>query len=103
MTGKPTSHRLSGDGKWRSFPKIPRLLQYVSNGTFYRRTKVDGKIIRQSPETDAWAAAKLRLVDFLKPGKGGGGSNGAVDGEAGSLVLQAWLGPRRAGAYGPAP
>jgi len=27
---------------------------------------VDGKVIRPSLETEVWAAAKLRLVDFLK-------------------------------------
>ena len=46
-TGKSHSHHLSSDGKWRSFPKIPHLLQYVSMETFYGRTKVNGKIIRQ--------------------------------------------------------
>lgn len=45
-TGKPTGHRLAKDGKWQLFPKIPHLLQHVSNGSFYGRTKVDGKIIR---------------------------------------------------------
>ena len=57
---------MSSDGKWRSFPKIPHLLQYVGSGTFYGRTKVDGKLIRQSLETDVWTTAKLKLVDFLK-------------------------------------
>jgi integrase len=65
-TSKPRGHRLSSDGKWRSFPKTPHLLQYVSSGTFYGRTKVHGKIIRQSLETDVFTTAKLRLVDFLK-------------------------------------
>lgn len=57
---------LSKDGAWRSFPKVPHLLQYVSNGTYYARVKMNGKIIRRSLETDVWSAAKLRLVDFLK-------------------------------------
>ena len=57
---------LSPDGKWRSFPKVPHLLQYVSNGNYYGRIKISGKLIRESLETDVWSTAKLRLVDFLK-------------------------------------
>lgn len=57
---------LSKDGKWRSFPKVPHLLQYVSNGNYYGRIKVAGKVKRESLETDVWSTAKLRLVDFLK-------------------------------------
>ncbi|MEK7686168.1 MAG: hypothetical protein AAB466_12165 [Verrucomicrobiota bacterium] len=45
--GKRTTH-LSKDAKWRPFPKVPNLLQYVSTGTYYGRIKVKGKIIRQS-------------------------------------------------------
>lgn len=63
--GKRTAH-LSKDARWRSFPKVPNLLQYVSTGTYYGRIKVSGKIIRQSLKTDVWTNAKLRLVDFLK-------------------------------------
>ena len=29
-----------------TFPKVPRLLQYVSNGNYYARIKANGKIIR---------------------------------------------------------
>lgn len=57
---------LSGDGQWRSFPKVPNLLQYVSNGNYYGRIKVGGKVIRQSLKTRVWTSAKLRLTDFLK-------------------------------------
>jgi len=39
---------LSNDGKWRSFPKVPHLLQYVSNGNYYGRIKIGGKTIRES-------------------------------------------------------
>jgi len=46
-TNKRTE-RLSPDGKWRSFPKVPHLLQYASNGNYYGRIKVGGKIIRES-------------------------------------------------------
>lgn len=58
--------RLSTDGNWRSFPKVPHLLQYVPSGTYYGRTKVHGKIVRQSLETGVWSDAKLRLTDFIK-------------------------------------
>jgi integrase len=57
---------LSKDGKWRSFPKVPNLLQYVMSGTYYARTKVHGKPVRLSLETDVFTTAKLRLPDKLK-------------------------------------
>ncbi len=58
--------RLSKDGKWRSFPKLPHLLQYVSSGAYYARVKVSGKLIRESLQTLVFSDAKLRLADFLK-------------------------------------
>ncbi len=57
---------LSRDGKWRSFPKVPHLLQYASNDNYYGRIKVGGKIIRETLDTNVWTTAKLRLTDFLK-------------------------------------
>ena len=60
---------LSHDEKWRSFPKVPNLLQYVSNSNYYGRIKVGGKTIRESLNTDVWTTAKLRLHDFLKKQK----------------------------------
>ena len=63
---RKSKSRLSKDGKWRSFPKVPNLLQYTSSGTYFARAKTHGKIIRQSLETDIWTNAKLKLVDFLK-------------------------------------
>lgn len=57
---------LSKDGKWRSFSKVPNLIQYVSNGNYYGRIKIDGKVIRESLKTGVWTTAKLRLTDFLK-------------------------------------
>ena len=39
---------LSKDGQWRSFPKVPHLLQYVSNGIYYARIKANRKRIRES-------------------------------------------------------
>ena len=64
--GKKSAARLSKDGKWRSFPKAPRLLQYVSSGTYYARLHTGGKIIRQSLGTTVWTTAQLKLVDFLQ-------------------------------------
>jgi hypothetical protein len=64
-TRKRDAH-LSKDGKWRSFPKVPHLLQYVGNNNYYGRIKVSDKIIRESSDTDVWTTVKLRLVDFLK-------------------------------------
>jgi integrase len=63
---KRTAYRPSKDGKWRSFSRVPHLLQYSSSGTYFARIKVGGKIIRESLETDVWSIAQLRLVDFLK-------------------------------------
>jgi integrase len=65
----PTTKRndnVSADGKWRSFPKVPNLLQYVVAGTYYARCKVNGKPVRASLETDVFTTAKLRLPDKLK-------------------------------------
>jgi len=65
-TGKKIAFRLSKDGKWRSFSRVPHLLQYVSSGTYFARIKIGGKIIRESLETDVWSVAQVKLVDFLK-------------------------------------
>lgn len=45
---------------------MPHLLQYASNGNYYARIKVNGKVIRESLKTSTWTIAKLRLTDFLK-------------------------------------
>ena len=58
--------RLSNDGQWRSFPKVPNLLQYVGSGSYYARIKLRGKTIRRSLDTDVFTTAKLKLLDFLK-------------------------------------
>jgi hypothetical protein len=42
---------LSIDGQWQSFPKVLCLLQYVSNGNYYDRIRVNGKLIRESLKT----------------------------------------------------
>jgi hypothetical protein len=57
---------LSKDGKWRSFPKVPHLLQYVISGNYFGKVKINGKSIRQSLETSVWTTAQLKLNDFLK-------------------------------------
>jgi hypothetical protein len=43
---KNSACRLSKDGKWRSFPRVPHLLQYQNSGTYFARIKIKGKIIR---------------------------------------------------------
>ena len=45
---------------------MPHLLQYVSNGNYYGRIKLNGKVIRESLETTVWTTARLKLADFLK-------------------------------------
>jgi len=57
---------LSADGKWRSFPKVPHLLQYVSTETYFGRVKIGRKIFRESLDTDVFTTAKVLLPDFLK-------------------------------------
>jgi len=57
---KPKSkriERLSPDGKWRSFPKVPNLLQYVSTGLYFARVKVNGKLIRRGLNTKVFEDA----------------------------------------------
>lgn len=69
---KPKRNRnesLSPDGKWRSFPKVPNLLQYVSTGVYFARTKVNGKLIRRSIKVNTFEEAKLALHDFLSKQK----------------------------------
>ena len=65
QTRKREEH-LSKDSQRRSIPKVPHLLQYVSNGNYYARIRVNGKINRESLKTSVWTTAKLRLTDFVK-------------------------------------
>jgi integrase len=58
--------RLSPDGKWRSFPKVPNLVQYVNTGVYFGRVKIEGKIFRESLATDVFTTAKLLLGDWMK-------------------------------------
>src|SRR4051812_40445050 len=62
---KDKRERLSPDGKWRSFTKVPNLLQYVSTGLYFARTKINGKLIRRSLKARTFEEAKLGLHDFL--------------------------------------
>jgi len=55
---------LSTDGKWRSFPKVPNLLQYVVAGTYYAGCKVKGKPVRAAFDADVFSAAKMRPVSI---------------------------------------
>ena len=57
---------LPTNGKWRSFPKVPHLLQYVISGNYFGKVKINGKTIRKSLQTTVWSTAQLRLNDFLK-------------------------------------
>ena len=57
---------LSKNGKWRSFPKVPHLLQYVISGNYFGKVKMNGSTIRKSLETSVWTTAQMRLNDFLK-------------------------------------
>jgi len=42
---KNRAERVSPNGKWRSFPKVPNLVQYVSTGLYFARVKVQGKLV----------------------------------------------------------
>jgi len=44
----------------------PKLIRYVSNGSYFGRVKVDGKLIRRSLDTHVLEVAKLLLSDFVK-------------------------------------
>jgi hypothetical protein len=59
-TGKKSAFRLSKDGKWRSFSRVPHLLQYFSSGAYFARIKIRGKIIRQSLEIDKRILVTIR-------------------------------------------
>ena len=73
VDGKPAPRKrdesLSKDGHWRSFPNVPCLLQYVSNGNYYGRIRVNGKLIRVSLKTSVWTTAKLKLAELMKQGR----------------------------------
>jgi tetratricopeptide (TPR) repeat protein len=60
---KRTAHSLSKDGIWRSFSRVPQLLQYSSSGADFARIKVAGKIIRENLKTNIWSTAQLRLLE----------------------------------------
>ena len=63
---KKREQQLSKNGKWRSFPRVPNLLQYVSSGIYFGKVKIGGKKIRLSLQTDVWSVAVGKLPDFLK-------------------------------------
>jgi integrase len=41
-------------------------VQYVNTGVYFGRVKIEGKIFRESLQTDVFTSAKLRLPDFIK-------------------------------------
>jgi hypothetical protein len=57
---------LSRDDKWRSFPKVPRLPQYVSSRNYFGKVKITRKQSWQSLGRMVWSAALLRLNDFRR-------------------------------------
>jgi hypothetical protein len=63
---KKSADHLSKDGRWRSFSRVPHLLQYVSSGTYFARIKIKGKLIREILQTTVWSIAQLWPVNFLK-------------------------------------
>jgi integrase len=69
---------LSPDGKWKSFPRTPNLLQYAPSGVFFGRIKIGGKVCRRSLETKVFTTAKLKLVDFVKEQRKGRTTGPAV-------------------------
>ena len=56
----------SKDGRWRTFSKHAGLMQFIPSGTYYARSKVNGKSVRASLETDVFTTAKLKLADKRK-------------------------------------
>jgi hypothetical protein len=58
--------KLSPNGKWRSFSKVPSLVQHVNTDAYFGRVKIEGKIFRESLETDVFTTAKLLLGDWIK-------------------------------------
>ena len=60
-SGKRDEH-LSKDSQWHSFPKVPHLLQYVSNGNYYGRISVGGKVIRENLKTDVWTSLERQIA-----------------------------------------
>lgn len=64
--GNKGAERLSPDGKWRSFSKVPNLLQYVSTGLYFARTRINGKLIRRSLKAETFEEAKLALQDVAR-------------------------------------
>jgi len=57
---------LSKDGKWKTFHNCAGLMQYVPNGIYYARAKVNGIVKRASLETDVFTTAKDLLRGKMK-------------------------------------
>jgi hypothetical protein len=65
-SSRKRDEHLSANGKWRSLPKVPPLLQYVISGNCFGKVKSNGKTIRHSLQTTVCTTAQLKLNDFLK-------------------------------------
>ena len=65
-SNRKRNEALSKDGQGRSFPKVPCLLQYVSNGNYYGRIRVSGKLIRVSLNEIVPQARKEWLAELIK-------------------------------------
>jgi len=63
-SGKKSANRLSTDGKWRSFPKVPHWLQYIHSGTYFARIKIKSKLIL---EARAWRRTMGFAASFGRP------------------------------------
>ncbi len=65
IPSKKKNDHLSLDRKWKSFPNVPHLLQYVNTGAYFGKIRVNGKQIRQSLKTTVFSVAKTKLIDFI--------------------------------------
>jgi integrase len=63
---KDQTQHVSADGLWRSFPKVPRLMQYVPSGVYFARLRHKGRLFKRSLETNVFTTAKLKLPDKVK-------------------------------------
>jgi hypothetical protein len=50
----------------RVITPCPNLVRHKPSGNYFGRVRVNGKLIRRSPETHVLTAAKLKLSDFLQ-------------------------------------
>ena len=58
--------RLPIPPRWRPFPRVPHLLQYIRSGQYYARTRVNGKIIRRSHEDSVVDDREAEAADVVR-------------------------------------